>query len=226
MKKFNFNLNSLKKNFKVENFCKKLDYLVGLRKENFDLYEQQVGVYRYLVYFSFYNKVPLLNAVLETDDVSEFDKDYHVLDKEFDGKGNFKIREQMARKILDGSLFEFFSKNFKLIYHFPMEYFCQSLIFSKFNKRYYNLFFFPYFSEKRGEKLDVNNSSGHKVIDFYDSKISKKDFFNEILKQFREEDLNFEGGTLVKGRDDSYFQDLNNKKINYWQKIAYDNYDE
>jgi len=31
--------------------------------------------------------------------------------------------KEMARKILDGSLFEFMSDNFKLIYHFPMDYF-------------------------------------------------------------------------------------------------------
>ena len=36
MNKFNFNFDFLRKNFKVENFCNELDYLVGLRSENFD----------------------------------------------------------------------------------------------------------------------------------------------------------------------------------------------
>ena len=215
----------MRKNFKVENFCNELDYLVGLRSENFDLYKEQVGIYKYLIYFSFYKKVPLFNTVLEVDDTSDFEKDYHILDKEFNSKKNSKIREEIARKIMDGSLFEFMSDNFKLIYHFPMDYFTQSLIYSKFNKRYYHIYFFPYFAEKDGQKPDVNEGS-HEIINFYDQKISKKDFFNDILKHYRDEDLGFEGGTLVKGRDDQLFQDLNDKNINYWQKIAYDNYDE
>ena len=45
------------------------------------------------------------------------------LDKEFDSKKNSKIREEIVTKIADGSLFEFMSDNFKLIYHFPMNCF-------------------------------------------------------------------------------------------------------
>ena len=224
MNKFNFNLDFLRKNFKVENFCNELDYLVGLRSENFDLYKEQVGIYKYLIYFSFYKKVPLLNTVLEVDDTSDFEKDYHILDKEFNSEKNSKIREEIARKIMDGSLFEFMSDNFKLIYHFPMQCIA-SLIYSKLNKKYYYIYFYPYFAENDGQKPDVNEGS-HEIINLYDQKISEKDFFNEILKHFRDEDLGFEDGTLVKGRDDYFFQDLNDKNINYWQKIAYDNYDE
>ena len=60
MKKYDFNLNTLKKNFNFKNFCEELDYLVELRYENWDLYKEQVGIYKYLIYFSFYQKVPLL----------------------------------------------------------------------------------------------------------------------------------------------------------------------
>ena len=65
----------------------------------------------------------------------------------------------------------------------------------------------------------------HHVIDFYDKKISEKVFFNDILKYYREDVLGFNDGKLIKGRDEHEFQDLYNKKVNYWRKIAYDNFD-
>ena len=40
---------------------------------------------------------------MEADDTSEFGKDYHILDKEFDSKKNIKIREEIVIKIADGS---------------------------------------------------------------------------------------------------------------------------
>ena len=225
MKTFDFRINILKKRFDFKRFCKELDYLADLRIENFKLYNDQVGIYKYIIYFSFYKKIPLLNTVLEVDDTSEFEKDYHILDKEFCDKKNLPIRINITKKIFDGSLFEFMSNNFKLIYHFPMDYFTSSLVYSKFNKRYYHIHFFPLFTEKDGQKPDVIHSK-HQVINYYDNKISKKAFFNEILDHFRVEDLGFEGGTLVKGRDDELFRDKKNKKINYWHKLAYENYDE
>ena len=221
MKKYNFNLNILKKNFNFKNFCEELDYLVGLRYENWDLYKEQVGIYKYLIYFSFYQKVPLLNTVMEADDTSEFGKDYHIIDKEFGSKKNSKIREEIITKIADGSIFEFFNDNFKLIYHFPMNCFVASLIYSKFNKTYYHIAFHP-FDLKKKKDFDY---SLHHVIDFYDKKISEKVFFNDILKYYREDVLGFNDGKLIKGRDEHEFQDLYNKKVNYWRKIAYDNFD-
>ena len=66
----------------------------------------------------------------------------------------------------------------------------------------------------------------HHVIEFYDKKISEKDFFNYILQYYREDVLGFNDGKLIKGRNEEEFQDLYNKKLNYWYKLAYENYDE
>ena len=222
MSKFDLSISTIKKNFKVINFCENLDYLVHLKSENYELYREQDEIYKYIIYFSFFKKVSLLNTVLEVsddEDINEFDADYTTLDKEFLNKKSLKLRSIMFKKLIDSSLLEYLNDNFKLIYHFPIWRY-ESLILSKFNNRYYHFTYFPDEDIDTGRiEKDVLKSS-HKVVNYFDEKISKKEFFDEILSQFRE------GGGLIKGRDDEFFEDKKNKKINYWHKLSYDNFDE
>jgi len=215
MKKYKIlNIAFLKKNFKVKNFCKELDYLVDLKKTDEKLWREMPEISRYIVYYSFFNKVAKFNTVQkvgnETKDDIEFEQNYSNVDEDYFSEETFMLRELMFDMLCDGVLFEYLSDNFKLIYHFPIWQY-ETLVFSKFNKRYYHFSFFPEADIETGYEFPDVLKASHRVENYFDKKISKKQFFDKILDEFR--DKNSGAGGLIKGRDDEFFEDRKNLLI-------------
>lgn len=214
----------LKENFNYKNFCKEMDLLVDLRSKDEELWRLAPEITRYIVYHSLFNKLFKFNTIQEVGNETKEDIDWennqNKIDSDYFDKKNLKLRKWMFNELCKGTLFEEINSNFKLIYHFPMSW-DETLIFSKFNKRYYHFSFLPSYDDSYTKVITDVASCSHRVRNYFDTKLSKKEFFDKILEEHRRD-----GNLLIKGRDDIFFEDINNENLNYWHILSYDNFDE
>jgi len=166
--KVKFTESYFKKNFKYKDMCAKLPYTEDIIAQ--------------LIYSVAFN----LSIPEHTSDY--IDDQYIEITKRLVSKKNKKFFETLKKKELSGTLLPYFSKNFKLIYHFDFTLFITSLIYSKYNKTYYYYHMDFVWDEMKNGKKKRKDDEVHfaNVPKLFKSKPTKREFFEAILEREKE----------------------------------------
>ena len=135
MKKYQFTLDYFKQNFKYKNFCEALDNAL-INKIDFSLFPVDAMIVHHAVFDNVgtYGPVKIDENYKETD----WDKYFEKVENEFfNNKKNKKFKDWFLKQLDSGLLLTVLNNNFKLIHNLDVGNQHYSLIYSKFNKKYY-----------------------------------------------------------------------------------------
>ena len=174
MKKYEFSLDYFKKNFNYKNFCEDLDYAIN--KKIFDYPIDSI-----ILHHTIFDKVKKYMVPTKIDEnyvESDWDKYSEKVENEFfNNKKNKEFKDWFLKKRDSGLLLTSLNNNFTLIHNLNIEIQYFSLIYSKFNNKYY---FFETWEE------------WHIVRDSFNKEPSKENIITIIKKIYKDADPKIE----------------------------------
>ncbi len=183
MKKYHFTLDYFKQNFKYRNFCEDLDYVI--KNQILDYPIDAI-----ILHHTIFDKVGKFMTPTKIDEnyqETDWDKYSEKVDNEFfDNKKNKKFKDWFLKKRDSGLLLTSLNSNFTLIHNLNIGFQYFSLIYSKFNNKYY---FFETWEEWHIARNSFSKEpSKHKIIEMIKKKY--KDSDPKIELSVFEEDFN------------------------------------